>query len=84
MLVAGETGVVLLIAPNQRQAKISLDYAEATLKASPILRQLIANRNAETLELTNGIHIEVRPRASVACAVRLILRDRRRGSVLVD
>ena len=61
MLVAGETGVVLLIAPNQRQAKISLDYSEATLKASPILRQLIVNRNAETLELSNGISIEVRP-----------------------
>lgn len=61
MLVAGERGVVLLIAPNQRQAKISLDYAEATLKASPILRQLIVNRTAETLELSNGISIEVRP-----------------------
>ena len=29
-------------------------------RQSPILRQLIANRNADTLELTNGITIEVR------------------------
>ena len=60
-LVAGERGIVLLIAPNQKQAKIALDYAEATFKNSPILRQLIANRTQDTLELTNGIALEVRP-----------------------
>jgi hypothetical protein len=59
-LVAGERGVVLLIAPDQRQAGIALNYAEAAFEASPILSQLIANRTADTLELTNGINIEVR------------------------
>lgn len=59
-LVAGETGVALCIAPDQRQAAITLDYAAAAFEASPVLRQLIANRNADTLELTNGINIEVR------------------------
>jgi hypothetical protein len=59
-LVPGETGVVLLIAPDQRQAKIALDYCTAIFEQSPILRQLIANRTADTLELTNGISIEVR------------------------
>ena len=59
-LVRGERGVVLLIAPDQRQAAIALDYAEAALEQSLILKQLIANRTADTLELTNGINIEVR------------------------
>lgn len=59
-LSRGERGVLLCIAPDQRQAAITLDYAAATFETSPILAQLIANRNADTLELTNGINIEVR------------------------
>jgi hypothetical protein len=59
-LVPGETGVVLLIAPDQRQASIGLSYASAAFEQSPILRQLIAGRTADTLVLTNGISIEVR------------------------
>jgi hypothetical protein len=59
-LVRGEAGVVLLIAPDQRQARIALDYATAAFEQSSILRQLIANRTADTLELTNRITIEVR------------------------
>ena len=59
-LVRGERGVVLCIAPDQRQAAIVLEYAAAAFEQSPILQQLIANRNADTLELTNGINIEVR------------------------
>jgi hypothetical protein len=59
-LVAGERGICLCIAPDQRQAKIALDFATATLEGSPILKQLIANRTADTLELTNRITIEIR------------------------
>ena len=60
VLVPGETGIVLCIAPDQRQAAITLDYATAAFQATPILKKLIANRNADTLELTTGIRIEVR------------------------
>jgi hypothetical protein len=59
-LVRGERGVLLCVAPDQRQSKIVLEYCEATFEASPVLRQLIANRTADTLELTNRITIEVR------------------------
>src|SRR5262249_38176666 len=59
-LVRGETGVVLMIAPDQRQAKIDLEYCQAAFEQSPIMRQLIANRTADALELTNGISVEVR------------------------
>ena len=60
VLAPGERGVVLCIAPDQRQARIILNYATAAFEATPIMRQLIANRTAETLSLTTGIDIEVR------------------------
>jgi hypothetical protein len=59
-LVPGERGVLLCIAPDQRQAAIVLDYVHAAFESSLILKQLIANRTADTLVLTNGINIEVR------------------------
>jgi hypothetical protein len=59
-LVCGERGIVLCIAPDQRQAMITLDYATAAFEASPILRKLIATKTQDTLELTNRITIEVR------------------------
>jgi hypothetical protein len=54
-------GSILSIAPNQKQAKISLDYAEAIFQHSPMMRQLLANHTADTLELSNDISVEVRP-----------------------
>jgi hypothetical protein len=59
-LVRGERGVLLCIAPDQRQAAIVLDYTTAAFEQSPILKQLIVNRTTDTLELSNGISIEVR------------------------
>jgi hypothetical protein len=59
-LVPGERGVLLCVAPDQRQAKITLDYCTAAFEASPILAQLIANRTGDTLSLTNGIDVDVR------------------------
>jgi hypothetical protein len=59
-LVPGETGLVLIIAPDQRQALIVLEYIAAALAATPILAQLVASRTADTLTLTTGISIEVR------------------------
>jgi hypothetical protein len=38
--VRGEKGVVLLLAPDMRQAKVSLDYAAGVLESTPIMRQL--------------------------------------------
>jgi hypothetical protein len=59
-LAPGETGVLLIISPNQKQASIALNYCAAAFERSPILKQLIANRNSDTIELTNGVNIEVR------------------------
>jgi hypothetical protein len=59
-LVRGERGIVLLLAPDMRQAKVSLDYAEGVLQSTPMMRQLLAARTADTLTLSSGIVLEVR------------------------
>jgi hypothetical protein len=59
-LTRGEKGVLLCIAPDMKQAGIVLSYTVAAFEQSPILRQLIGNQTSDTLELTNGISIEVR------------------------
>ncbi len=59
-LVRGERGLVLCIAPDQKQADIVLDYVEANFKQSPILRQLVEVRTQRALKLTNRVNIEVR------------------------
>ena len=60
MLVPGERGIVLCIAPDQTQSDIVLDYVEANFRNSPMLRQLIEARTQRSLKLTNKIDIEVR------------------------
>jgi len=60
VLSPGEQGIVLCVAPNQRQASIVLNYATAAFEQSPILRQLIEGRTQNTLSLTNHVTIEVR------------------------
>jgi hypothetical protein len=59
-LVRGERGILLCIAPDQAQAAITLDYCHASFEQSPILRQLIKSRSADSLLLTNNISIETR------------------------
>jgi hypothetical protein len=59
-LVKGETGVLLIIAPDQRQAQIVLDYCESNFRSSTILAQLVASRTSDTITLTNKLSIEVR------------------------
>jgi hypothetical protein len=59
-LVRGERGVCLIIAQDQRQADICLDYITANFEQSPMLRQLIDDRIQRTLRLKNNINIEVR------------------------
>jgi hypothetical protein len=59
-LAAGERGILLCIAADQRQADVILDYAEAAFRDSPILAQLIEARTARELRLNNGITVEVR------------------------
>ena len=61
VLVKGEKGILLCVAPDMRVAGIVRDHCAAAFENSPILRQLIANRTQDTIEFTNGISVEVRP-----------------------
>lgn len=60
VLSAGETGRVLCIAPDRSQAAIVLDYVEGLMLKIPVMAKLISNRTNESLELSNGIIVEVR------------------------
>ena len=53
--------MLLCVAQDQRVAKKILDFVEANLQDSEILRQLIKGRTQDSIELTNNISIEVRP-----------------------
>src|SRR5262249_3129784 len=61
VLAPGEIGVALVISRDQRAATVTLNYIDGILRNSIILGQLIANRTADSIELTNNIRIEVRP-----------------------
>jgi hypothetical protein len=75
-LAPGGKPVVLLIAPTREQAKIDLAYIVGILEASPVLRKLVTNVTANTVELHTGVVVEcgvpnyrsVRGR-SVCCAL---------------
>ena len=60
VLAPGEVGTVVVIGPDQRQSAIQLNYIEGVFASSPVLSGMIVNRTADTLELSNGILIEVR------------------------
>jgi hypothetical protein len=60
-LSAGERGLVLFLAQNQRQAVIAFEYAAAIFDTVPMLAGEIVSRTTDTLSLANGIDLEVRP-----------------------
>jgi len=60
VLVAGETGVVLLCAPSQRQARVLLGYVIGFLRAVPALSSMVVRETEFAVELSNNISIEVR------------------------
>jgi hypothetical protein len=59
-LAPGERGVVLLIAENQKQARVLLNYIAGIFDLSPALSKMIVNRTQTSLTLNNRIDIEVR------------------------
>jgi hypothetical protein len=59
VLAPGERGVVMLIAPNQRQARVLLDYIRALITSTPLLARMVEREMADALHLTNRVSIEV-------------------------
>jgi hypothetical protein len=60
VLARGEKGVALIVAQNQRSARIVLDYCEALFADSPMLRSLVVGRSDTCLELRHDLVLEVR------------------------
>jgi hypothetical protein len=60
VLVAGETGVLLCVALNVKIAGVVMGYIAAHFEESPVLKQMVVNKTRDSLELSNGISIEVR------------------------
>ena len=60
-LSAGETGIVLLLAQNMRQAKIVRGYIEGKIRKSPVLQRHVMATRAHELELDNRITIAIHP-----------------------
>lgn len=59
VLIPGESAVCMIIASDKRQARIILGYVVAFLNGIPMLKRLVKNVLKESVELTNGIVVEI-------------------------
>ncbi|MCW5891591.1 MAG: hypothetical protein KIT14_13980 [bacterium] len=59
-LAPGETGVVLCCAVDKAQAGVILGYIRALFSDVPLLRSLVSNETAESIELRRRVRIEVK------------------------
>jgi phage terminase large subunit-like protein len=55
----GERGVALYLAPTTDQAARAFHYARSFIEHSPLMSRLVTNRTATSIELSNGIDIEI-------------------------
>jgi hypothetical protein len=55
----GERGVALYLAPTQDQAGRAFGYARGFIEHSELMRALVVSKTAQSIELSNGIDIEI-------------------------
>jgi phage terminase large subunit-like protein len=58
-LSLGERATALYLAPTQDQAGRAFRYARDFIDHSPLMAKLVANRTAGSIELSNGVDIEI-------------------------
>jgi hypothetical protein len=58
-LAPGEIGVLPIIAPDRRQCRTILGYVNGLFDASPTLGSMVKNRLKESIDLVNGVRIEI-------------------------
>jgi hypothetical protein len=58
-LSRGERGVIAILAVDRQQAKVAMHYVRAFVEESPILSRMVERINTESVDLVNGISIEV-------------------------
>lgn len=59
-LSGGEKAYVLLIAADQRQAKVEFGYIRSMLTESPLLSKMIVKELKDSIQLKNNVVVEVR------------------------
>ena len=59
ILAPGERGLVMLLAADRRQARVLMGYISAFLDQAAPLKAMIASQTKESIDLTNGITIEI-------------------------
>ncbi|MER9659019.1 hypothetical protein [Mesorhizobium sp. M0159] len=60
LLVPGERGKLPYLAASQKQAAVAFGYAAAIFEQVSLLRAMVKNETKETIELDNGIDLEIR------------------------
>jgi hypothetical protein len=55
----GERGVIMVIATDRRQARVIMRYVTALLNAVPMLAAMILRQDADSIDLSNGVTIEI-------------------------
>lgn len=58
-LSPGETGTFKIVAPDRRQCRVIKGYVSGLLQSSALLQPMIASETKDSIELTNGLVIEV-------------------------
>jgi hypothetical protein len=58
-LSPGESGFIVIIAADRKQARTIFRYLKALILETPMLARMVKQENAESIELTGGIVIEV-------------------------
>jgi hypothetical protein len=60
VLAPGEKGRVQYFAHTAKQASIAFDYTTALFTTLPLFASMLDNRNADSIQLTNNINLEVK------------------------
>jgi hypothetical protein len=58
-LASGEQGTIMVVAQDRRQAGVIFKYVRALLRDTPMLRAMIERETSDSIDLTNGISIEI-------------------------
>jgi hypothetical protein len=58
-LTRGEAGYIIIIAADRKQARQIFRYLKALILETPMLAKMVLQENAESIELNNGVIIEV-------------------------
>lgn len=58
-LSAGERGILMVVAVDKKQARVIYKYVVGFLETVPMLRNMIVRQDAESIDLSNNISIEI-------------------------